>query len=227
MIVFFDRNSEQNSFQLNRIRIVSGIQNPSKSKIRNTCLLILSKPWIFRTTRTIRQDLKYGTAIKRDIYDIIHVTDTLLFTFLFFFFFSSPSSLPRPTSDSPAEAEAGNDRIFLRAGRFSRWNPREINVKFQSRRCVETWHLLNDYLHWTQQTLFILDTSNVSEGREALRNDDGPGRAQTRRPLLCVAFHTRNNVRYIREKNFSSFGSRLVPKRRSRSRWQSYVPWPT
>lgn len=87
MIVFFDRNSEQNSFQLNRIRIVSGIQNPSKSKIRNTCLLILSIPWIFRTTRTIRQDLKYGTAIKRDIYDIIHVTDTLLFTFLFFFSF--------------------------------------------------------------------------------------------------------------------------------------------
>lgn len=115
MIVFFDRNSEQNSFQLNRIRIVSGIQNPSKSKIRNTCLLILSIPWIFRTTRTIRQDLKYGTAIKRDIYDIIHVTDTLLFTFLFFFLFLpflSPSSNVRFSSRG-----RGRQRSYFSAGR--------------------------------------------------------------------------------------------------------------
>ena len=121
----------------------------------------------------------------------------LLFSFLFFsflFFFSLPP-LPSSSNVRFSRRSGGRQRsyFFLRAGQavLSRWNPREINVKFQSRRCVETWHLLNDYLHWTRQTLFILDTSNVSQGREALRNDDGPGRCRSNvpRPSASVCAH--------------------------------------
>lgn len=150
----------------------------------------------------------------------LHVSriPSLLSFFFFFPLFPSPSSNVRYSSRS-----RGRQRSYFSPGRpFSRWNPREINVKFQSRRCVETWHLLNDYLHWTQKTLFILDTSNVSEGREALRKWWWPGMRSNPTPVSMCRVSTREITRDIfARKIFPPSRSRLVPKRRSRSR-QSY-----
>lgn len=155
----------------------------------------------------------------------LHVSriPSLLSFFFFFPPFPSPSSNVRYSSRS-----RGRQRSYFSPGRpFSRWNLREINVKFQSRRCVETWHLLNDYLHWTQKTLFILDTSNVSEGREALRKWWWPGRDALKPDarFYVSRFHARNNAWYIREKNFSTF--QVTSRPEEAFSFSAKLPWPT